>query len=70
MKNEPVHKNDLNKRQCLALPTQQPRLSRVSGSLKFFLPLFILPALTNVCSQELNNRFSASKFLFLGCKKS
>lgn len=55
MKNEPVHMNDLNKRQCLALPTQQPRISRVSGSLKLFLPLFTLPALTNIGSQELNN---------------
>lgn len=43
MKNEPVHMNDLNKRQCLALPTQQPRISRVSGSLKLFLLLFTLP---------------------------
>lgn len=43
MKNEPVHMNDLNKRQCLALPTQQPHISRVSGSLKLFLLLFTLP---------------------------
>lgn len=51
MKNKPIHMIDLNKWQCLALPTQQPRISRVSGSLKLFLP----PPLTNVCSQELNN---------------
>lgn len=43
MKNEPVHMNDLSAWQCLALPTQQPRISRVSGSLKLFLPLFTLP---------------------------
>lgn len=43
MKNKPVHMNDLNTWQCLALPTQQPRISRVSGSLKLFLPLFTLP---------------------------
>lgn len=43
MKNEPVHMNDLNKWQCLALPTQQPRISRVSGSLK------LLPSPSHKC---------------------